>query len=90
MLMRNLCQYYSHSSAYDRDTKPLPDTICKYFLLLFGLSSHFLTVPFETRKFFIVMKCSLFILSLVACALGVTPKQTLPNPRSEVYCYIFF
>ena len=71
------CLYYSHSSAYDWDTRPLSDTICKYFLLLFGLSSHFLTVPLKTHKFFIVMKSSLFILSLVvASTVEVLAKES--------------
>ena len=50
----------------------------------------FLIVTFEAILFLILMKTSLPIFTFVPCACNVTPKKSLPNPRSQrcVLCFL--
>ena len=49
----------------------------------------FLKEFFKVYKFLILIKSSLSIFSLIACAVGAIPKQTLLNPRQQRFFPMF-
>lgn len=53
--------------------------ICKYFLLVCGMSVSFSMVFFEKQKFFILIDSSLSVLSVLNHAFDVTSQKALPN-----------
>lgn len=65
---------------------------CKYFLLVYELSFHFLGGARLGTMFSVLMKSNLYIfslISLIAYAFSVISKKTLPNPRSQIFKTMF-
>lgn len=57
--------------------------VCKYFLPTCNLSFHCLSI------FAILMKSKCSISHVVDCAFGGASERSLPNPRSQVFSFLF-
>ena len=75
------------SPLYTLDMSPLSDMICKYLpafcgFLFLMISFPFLMISLEAQ-IFTLMKYSLSIFYVIACAFDVVPKKLMPGPRSQ-------
>ena len=61
----------------------LANVLYKYFLLVYSLSFHSLTVSFAERKFLMSIKYNLVIFYSMNHAFSVLSKNSSPNPRSN-------
>lgn len=83
LFMAELSEFFIHSGhdtpIYDFTHK----SICKYFLPVCGLPFHFLDDVLWNTKAFHFDEINLSVFSLIAFAVNVVSKRSLPNQRLQ-------